>query len=374
MLGLYGNTALETPAFDRVASEGITFDFAFSHSCDLPAALDRMMADPNGDNGQSITDWVDGRTVMVTDCQIAAQSATKAHFETIVDVRASDTGKPAASIAETHAAEFFSASIQAVEELSDGDLLWLHFSGLSQVWDAPREMRLEFTGEDDPEPYLQTAPPQMDFDPNQDDPDILVSIQQAMTAQVAVIDELLDVFLTFIQQHAIANTAHLIVSSPRGFSLGGGGKIGIGASLESESVHVPLLIKPTASQGQFAGWRSHSLVQNSLVFETLKHLCGEGAVDGISIEAFLQQQSPVLMEQSPTPIFLAGRSERAIQNHQWKLIAKMPDGETDTAPVYGEVVHRLYVKPDDRWDVNDVSARCPRVVDELSELLQPPGE
>ena len=277
MLGLYGNTALETPAFDRVASEGITFDFAFTHSCDLPAALDRMMA---AADGQPVTDWVGGRTVMVTDCQTAAQSAAKAQFETIVDVRTSDTAQPAASIGETRAAEFFSASIEAVEALGGGDLLWLHFSGLSQVWDAPREMRFEFTGEDDPEPYLETVPPHMDFDPNEDDPDILVSVQQSMTAQVAVIDELLDVFLTFIQQHPVANEAHLIVSSPRGFSLGGGAQIGIGASLESESVHVPLLIKPTVSLGQFQGWRSHSLVQNSLVFETLKHLCGEGVDDG----------------------------------------------------------------------------------------------
>ena len=74
------------------------------------------------------------------------------------------------------------------------------------------------------------------------------------------------------------------------------------------------------------------------------------------------------MEPSPTPIFLAGRAERAVQNHQWKLIAKEKVSELANV----EVVHRLYVKPDDRWDVSDVSARCPQVVDELCELLKPP--
>ena len=39
MLGLYGNTMLETPAFDRVASSGITFDFALSHSCELADSM-----------------------------------------------------------------------------------------------------------------------------------------------------------------------------------------------------------------------------------------------------------------------------------------------------------------------------------------------
>ncbi len=47
---------------------------------------------------------------------------------------------------------------------------------------------------------------------------------------------------------------------------------------------------------------------------------------------------------------------QAIQTHAWKLIRHGSKCE-------------LYAKPDDRWEVNDVSRRCPHIVESLAGLL-----
>jgi len=49
-------------------------------------------------------------------------------------------------------------------------------------------------------------------------------------------------------------------------------------------------------------------------------------------------------------------SATAIQTDDWKLIT---DG----------MQHRLYSKPDDRWEVNNVANRCQAELEELQKLL-----
>ncbi len=355
MLGLYGNTTLETSAFDRIAAGGITFDFAFSHSCELKASLHKLLEVGEAD---SITRCVAGRSMMVTDCAVATECAREAQFESIVDLSDQATGNRIANnIGETRAASFFSTALESVEPLQPGDLLWCHFSGLNQQWDAPLEFRNRFVGPDDPEAYDRLEPPHQAFDAEVDDPDLLVSIQAALTAQVAVIDQLLEVFLDFIEQHPVASQAHLVVTSPRGYSLGSDGQIGIGQSLTSESVHVPLLVS-VSGQARWANLRSHCLVQNSLVVSLIDRLSEAASESG---QEFLDRHCAVFMDDQTRPIFLAGAKEHAIQNRFWKLVRHAHED--------GEVSWRLYVKPDDRWDANDVSTRCPQVVEELGELI-----
>lgn len=45
-----------------------------------------------------------------------------------------------------------------------------------------------------------------------------------------------------------------------------------------------------------------------------------------------------------------------LQTHAWKLIT---DGDRTS----------LYVKPDDRWEINDVSRRCPGIVEAMENAL-----
>ncbi len=357
MLGPYGNTMLETPAFDRIAAAGITFDFALSHSSDLADSLRRMLATSDG---VYVSQCIAGRSVFVTDCSMAAESAQEAQFETIMDIGSElePFKRVAEKIGETRTATFFSAALEAIEQIQPGDLLWLHFSGLSQSWDSPLELRNQFVGPDDPEAYALSDPPQHSFDSTVDDPDLLVSIQAALTAQVAIIDQLLDVFLKFVTEHPVASKAHLAITSPRGYSLGGGGQIGIGTSLTSESVNVPLFLSVVGDEEEFCNLRSHSLVQNSLVNALIMQLVQDGADSGLQ---FLNRHCAVFTEDQSDPVFLASSQERALQNRFWKLIHRQAEN--------GDEQWRLYVKPDDRWDANDVSSRCPQIIEELKNKL-----
>ena len=362
MLGPYGNTMLETPALDSVASAGITFDFAMSHSCELTESMHHLFA--TGDESK-VSHCVAGRSVFVSDCITATQCAKEAQFETIIDVASEliSNSHIAEEIGRTCAATFFSSALEAVEKLQPGDLLWLHFSGLSQSWDAPIELRQRLVGPDDPDAYDSCEPPNHPFDPEHDDPDLVVSIQAALTAQVAVIDQLLEVFLKFIAEHPVASNAHLAITSPRGYSLGGDGQLGIGTSLTSESVHVPMLL--TLASDNAAGVsdaltnvRSHNLIQNSLIGKLIEQLT-EG--DPESNESFFNRHCGVFMDDQTEPIFLKGNNERALQNRFWKLIHRQEKN--------GDETWRLHVKPDDRWDANDVSSRCPQIIEELKNSL-----
>ncbi len=356
MLGLYGNTMLETPAFDSIASAGITFDFAMSHSCELTDSMRHLLA---AGNDAKVSQCVAGRSVFVSDCVTAAQCAKEAQFESIVDIAPEATYHVAEEIGQTRAATFFSNAVEAVEQVRPGDLLWLHFSGLSQSWDAPLELRKQFVGPDDPAVYDSYEPPSQAFDPEIDDPDLVVSIQAALTAQVAVIDQLIEVLLKFVAEHPVASKAYLAITSPRGYSLGGDGQIGIGTSLTSESVHVPLLFtlasdNPEGVNEAFSNVRSHSLIQNTLVGKLIKQLTGGNPE---SNESFLNKHCGVFMDEQTEPVFLEGNNERALQNRAWKLIHRRKEN--------GDETWRLHVKPDDRWDANDVSSRCPQIIEEL---------
>ena len=314
MLGLYGNTMLETPALDQVASTGITFDFAMSHSCELADSMRRLFAT---DDESNVSQCVAGRSVFVSDCAAAVQCAQEAQFETIIDIGSElDSANHVANeIGQTRAATFFSHALEAVEQIQQGDLLWLHFSGLSQTWDAPLSLRKQFVGPDDPDAYDSHEPPSQSFDSEVDDPDLLVSIQAALTAQVAIIDQLLEVLLKFVAEHPVASKSHLAITSPRGFSLGGGGQIGIGTSLTSESVHVPLLFSVTGENvaqcnEEFSNVRSHSLIQNSLIGKLIGQLTA-GEPD--AVQPFLDRHCAVFMDDQAEPVFLEGKNERALQ-------------------------------------------------------------
>ncbi len=358
MLGVYGNTTLETPALDSVASAGITFDFAMSHSCDLTTSMRYLFS---AENESKVPQSVAGHSVFVSDCITAVECAKEAQFETILDISSEldSTEIVAKEIGQTRAAAFFAHAVEAVEQIQQGDLLWLHFSGLSLSWDAPKELRNQFVGPDDPHAYDLYQPPSQSFDSEADDPDQVVSIQAALTAQVAVVDQLMEVLLKFVAEHPVASKAHLAITSPRGFSLGGDGQIGIGTSLASESVHVPLLLtlrgdNVAGGNEPFSNIRSHSLIQNSLIGALIQQLT-DG--DNESNASFLNRHCGVFMDDQTEAIFLEGKRQRALQNRAWKLIHGRDQN--------GDETWRLHVKPDDRWDANDVSSRCPQIIEEL---------
>ena len=347
MLGLHGNTSVETPAFDRLAVESISFDFAFAPSSDCYTVLEAMFT---GAQDQSIMASIESSSKFVSDCPVAIEAAESAQFDSIVAISAAAGDAVAESAAQTQAADFFAAATEAVEGLEQGDLLWLHYSGLMGTWDAPIAMRQRYQALDDPEPYADVKPPQFNFNADQDDPDLLVSVQQSCFAQIAIIDGMLGVFMDHLAQHEMGQSAVVIVAGLRGYELGEHGYVGPASNLYAQSLHVPLLVRFPEAEESNRNRRSHCLIQTSTI--------GDWILDSQTVK----DQCEIIMDRDSPPIFLSSKSAAAVQTAQWKLLSWTDDE--------GIIFEQLFAKPDDRWEVNDVARRCPQIVESLQELLK----
>lgn len=347
MLGLHGNTSVETPAFDGLAVDGISFDFAFAPSCDLHSVFDALLA---GSQDQPITAIIEGSSKFVSDCPVAIEAAESAQFDSIVPVSNSAGDAPADSAAQTQAAHFFAAATEAVETLQQDDLLWLHCSGLTGCWDAPLAMRQQYQSLDDPEPYADVKPPQFTFDADQDDPDLLVSVQQSCFAQIAIIDSMLGVFMDHLAQLEVGQSAVVIIAGLRGYLLGEHGRVGPASDLYAQSLHVPLFVKLPAAEETFKNRRSHCLIQTSTI--------GDWISESKKVEDFCA----IMTDVNSQPLFFSSGESYAIQTAAWKYLRSV-----DKDGVFSEM---LYAKPDDRWEVNDVARRCPQIVEEMETLIE----
>jgi hypothetical protein len=349
LLGPYGNTIIETTGFNRLAAQSLLFDFAFANSLDLKTAYDRNWSVLN--NGYE--------SILITD-EPEVANHPKSRFDRLILIDQPPVSKAAASSAGTQLANFFAqATAWLAEELEPEQLVWIHSQGLAGAWDAPYELRLKFAGEEDPPPPHFLESPCRQLGANERDPDLLLGYQQAAAAQLILIDDCLSVLLDELDESSDGKRLLLGCSSIRGCGLGEHGLVGIDQQLYNESIQVPLLLRfpdsAASSQPDYRRvGRSGSFVSlNSIPGLLQAWLSGdETQVDNLL--AVLDSVVPDKARQVMT--IINGRFEM-IQTHAWKLIRS----------VTGEV--QLYAKPDDRWDINDVSDRCPLIVEKLVDLL-----
>ena len=341
MLGPYGNTAVETPAIDTISAASTTYEFAIVRSPALVSGMTSLWR-PNSDSW--LTDGVAGRSILVSDDTDIAALGEQAQFERIVPVNSPPVSKLASDLAATQTARFFIAAIEAVESMQPGDFCWLHFQGLTGPWDAPLEYRLALADEDDPDPPESFARPIRTFNAADIDPDELLGYQQSAFAQVQILDECIALLMERIGETPELEDVAWVLTSPRGYPLGEHGIVGSWDNVYNESLHVPLMIR---NAGQRLGQRNFWLTQDDSVSQASARLIAGEEETGTLwpvTEAEVQQT----IAQSKT------ENWSSIQTPEWKLI-ESADGETTL----------LYSKPDDRWEVNDVSRRCPAIVDEL---------
>ena len=64
-------------------------------------------------------------------------------------------------------------------------------------------------------------------------------------------------------------------------------------------------------------------------------------------------------------VIVGNSAERALRTPGWLLRVPPAEASLDDA----EITAELYVKPDDRWEQNDVSIRCPDIVEGLKQVL-----
>ncbi|MBI3466932.1 MAG: sulfatase [Planctomycetes bacterium] len=179
---------------------------------------------------------------------------------------------------------------------------------------------------------------------------------------VEALDTQLGSFLDGLQARGVWEGSLMLVTSDFGESVGLRDASDAVSGLHEERVHVPLILRWPGQTDPAS--RSPALVQAVDLMPTLLDAFGVAvppSVQGLSLLPLVRFEQRKLREHACMGI--AGRGW-AIRTAQWHLIFPQPDPHGD-----GSSEPRLYVKPDDRWERNDVAKQFPDVAEQLLKTL-----
>lgn len=367
MLGPYGNTWIETTSLNRVAAEAILWEACWAATPDPVAGLDAMLTGrhPLSRKAESPADVVLSNLVAtyVTDRMVLSSDEISRSFDRVVQIDADvPTESPAESFDRTATARFFAELIDWIADTDESDLFWVDFHGLTDRWDAPLAMRDAFRAEEDPEAPTLVEPPSGEFHLSSDDPDLLLGYQQAYAAQVQVFDRCLEVLMETLRAEGQLDRTLLILTGQRGYPLGEHGVVGYyRPTLHKESLHVPLLVRWPDSP--WAGFRSQGLIQTCQLWDALA--------------AWFLNQPERLSGRLTQEIVREGAGEEFDTRRSGSNVITSTDSNDSGAMMIATSAwklirgagRKLYVRPDDLWEFNDVHDRCRTIVDKMDAAL-----
>ena len=213
--------------------------------------------------------------------------------------------------------------------------------------------------------------------PPDSDPDELLAIVHAYAGQISLLDLCLGGLLDCLAGQPGAENTLLAVLSARGFPLGEHGRVGAcDDALYAELTHMPLLLR--LPDGHGASARTQALVQPADLHATLLDWCGQPIV-GHSSPAFGNSLLPIVEGRIETvrdrACTFASAEERAIVTAAWSMrlgagASGGSRGTRDRGPSGGsEAAVELFAKPDDWFEVNEVSDRCGEVAAEMEQAF-----
>jgi arylsulfatase A-like enzyme len=355
-LGAYGNTWHPTPGLDVLASQSLVLDWMHCRTPtvagfyrDVWQAGDQSLAERIGAAGVE--------TAITTDDAWAGEKAEAAGFAEIQRIEI-DSAELAPVIADTQTARLFAVALDHLASWKMASwptsrLLWIHARGFHAAWDAPLDLRQTLLDEDDLAAPTFVTPPVVAAI---EDHDALLLHRAAYAAQTIVLDECVAALMAALTELDLDQNTLIIFVGIRGYSLGEHGTIG-GSSLYSELLHVPCLLRVPALESPPP--RAAHLAQPVDVgvtlldwFEILRIPPEQGASSLLSLA---EAQRGDLERQ--LVIASGEKGERVIRTPAWMLRQATTGVE-------------LFVKPDDRWEANEVAARCPEIAERLLAVLE----
>jgi hypothetical protein len=324
-LGTYGQTTYETPAFDALTAESRTYEWVYART-----------PDPTDFYAALASHLPTEQSVLVTDDK-EATAVIHPRFGAVVEIEPTTPTEPAPTIEDTTTAATWAAMAEALVEANatGSQLIWLHTSGLYSPWDAPAELMESLIDEDDPEITPDVTPP--DVVTHDDDERFAASCRYS--AQVMTLDACLGGLLDIVDGVYEGEDYRLIVLGLRGFPLGEHGRIGgVDQRLFSEQQHTPLLVREPGADAR---------LDRSATPSTL-----DAVVSGLLAGTKLPSG----------PVVLSSSDSKVIISEEWLLRAPADSASTP----------ELYVKPDDRWEQNDIASLEEELTAELLAMLSSP--
>jgi len=331
-LGCYGNGWIETPHLDRLAAEGVVFDQHF-----LDASAPGSLSQP-------------GLTEIVV-----AQRTRRGTIR---------------------------AALHALDPLQQTDpcLLRVQLPSLAPPWKVPaRFLKRTFT-EDQDEPAEETegeadeapAPrppltPWLDPAPGPIDLDDTAweRLQNTYAAVVSHLDAQLGLLLDVLEECGLLKEALVIFTAERGLALGEHGILGdCRPWLHEELIHLPLIIR--FPDGAEAGRRVAALTQPADLGATVRTAFGApAACPGHDLLPLARGAVAKVREVAVIQQRLGEREEWGLRTPEWSFLLPVRQAVEDTPrPV------QLYVKPEDRWEVNNVVQQHWELAEGLEKQLR----
>jgi arylsulfatase A-like enzyme len=361
-MGCYGNEWIETPALDRWGADGIVFD---QHFADQPDTTGARRAWRNGCyrfskkagselprdlNEHGVT------TVLVTDTRTGADFSAG--------------WKDVTRTAGTEA--IIKCAKKAIRQLADQDrwLLWLDLGGLLPPWefaDEAAELYFDPPSEADNAPNDDESSPWHGLLPERveaGDDALFLRLQRTFAAAVSTVDSHIGILDASLNKLNLAHEATLMVTSGHGLPLGEHTLVGSNLhALHEELVHVPLILR--LPDNAHAGLRIGAFTQSVDLSPTIREFFQLPAteMDGRSLIPLLSGT-----QDSVRPFAVSGWPKPDAMH--WAI--RTPKRAClVTHPTAGERTARLYIKPDDRCEVNDMAQHFADDVAEMESTLQP---
>lgn len=367
--GAYGQTSLPTPGWDSLATSAITFDFVEAPGASLESVFAALTR--SSDPSPSVTASLKGLTQAGASVRLAGDLDD---FEARGSVRefAACFGQrspfdleratvPASDEDETHAMRWLARAEREILALRSSpsdqpQVLWLHHQGAYAPWDAPLEWREALRDDEDPAAYADVAPPHDAAAGADRDPDRFLPYVFAWAGQAAAWDRLAEGLHLLWKRIDSKRSTTLIVLGLRGYPLGEHGVVGDGAGgggglqLHEERLHVPFFVLP--SGGAFPGKRALGVRRaDELLAKAL--LAGSGA-EG-SLEKLLEAETSSEPDSASYAVVKEG-TNLSVRTALWRYLRD-------------EAVANLYLKPDDKWEANDVANRRRDTVEAFERWL-----
>ena len=398
--GAYGNAEIKTPTLDRLAAESFLADRFYVDTTDTVRQCRSWWCGVHA-LSQSAVPTIFGQlnavgchTVLVTDDPEVAYSPEAGNFSDMQLLPTSDNTEPCNEIDATQLCGQLASIAATAESLARSGIpycLWCHLRGFDAIWDFPIFLREKYCGEGDPEPYSGTIPPYYRYgtqdiaasvwSSDQID-DFRQSVVSAYMGGMTMFDELLEMLLGPLRDGEWGDETLFLLAGTRGILFGEQGFIGIPPTdgdqvepLASPLVQVPLALR--FPDGFGATIRSDALLQPSDITQWLyewfelpmpeifqrMYSAGPAVLD--LIRETPQNLCDCLLVVASVDASMPNDTTTCLVTPSWFLqdvdMATNPDSQMDNP-------FALYIKPDDRWDVNNIADRCDEIVRQLVEV------
>jgi len=373
-VGCYGNAWVETPTLDALAAEGVIFDNHYSdcpnfegawrawrtghfnfHQSDVPP----VFLPPGSTDMLSVLQSQRIPAWWVTDLPAAHQPDIRPNSELITLVQ----GKGLLGTQGNKVIDIVNKL-----EASDHRLIWVQPNFLIPPWSLDESTSEYFSRDCDQESDDQIEPllnPKLGL-LDADDELTFVRLQRTYAAAVTRFDRELAEIFNQLRRCNLFDSLMIMVTTDQGFPLGEHGLIGGSLPwLHEELVHIPLIIR--LPDGEAAGLRIAALTHPVDLMPTVIEAFGLAAQNthGSSVLPLIKGQRERIRDYACSGLKSGGAVEWSLRTRDWAFL--LPDVVGENNPPRER---QLYVKHDDRWEVNNVLQHNLELAESLEQTLR----